>query len=299
MPAVVDEIIARLWPGRVPDVTSLTNGITNANYAVDLGDEKVVIRVPGKDTDLLGVDRAVEVDAGRLAAAVGVGPEVVYFDVATNCIVTRFIEARPVPADELAAEPMLADFVTALRAVHAAGTVGAVFNPYQIARDYRDEAARRGVHSPFDLAAALALADQIEAARPFRPTVLGHNDLLNANFLFDGRVRIVDWEYAGMSDPFFDLANVAVNNGFTPDAERALLTHYVGHVNDRLEATLALMKIVSDLREAMWGVLQLAISDLDVDYAAYAHEHAERMSRAAGAIDLDDALRLCAATREA
>ena len=35
-----------------------------------------------------------------------------------------------------------------------------------------------------------------------------HNDLLNANFIDDGtRIRIVDWEYAGMGDPFFDLGN--------------------------------------------------------------------------------------------
>jgi len=45
---------------------------------------------------------------------------------------------------------------------------------------------------------------------------------LNANFLFDDRVRIVDWEYAGMSDPFFDLANVSVNNGFPVESESAL-----------------------------------------------------------------------------
>jgi aminoglycoside phosphotransferase (APT) family kinase protein len=290
VPGPADEILERLYPGRVVSVTELTNGITNANYAVDLGDERVVVRVPGRDTELLGVDRAVELDAGRLAAAAGVGPEVLAFDPDTSCLVTRFIDARPIPAEELGAEPMLGAFVESLRAVHAAGRVSAVFNPYAIARDYRDEAARRGVAAPFDLEGALALADRIEAARPFRPEVLGHNDLLNANFLFDGRVRIVDWEYAGMADPFFDLANVAVNNGFSPLAEEALLAHYFGDVDDRLRATLALMKVVSDLREAMWGVLQLAISDLDFDYAAYAVEHAERMESAAAAIDLDAAL---------
>jgi aminoglycoside phosphotransferase (APT) family kinase protein len=290
MPGPADELLERLFAGRVVSVTALTNGITNANYDVDLGDERVVVRVPGVDTELLGVDRAVEVEAGRLAAAAGVGPEVLAFDEGSNSIVTRFIDARPIPAEELGAEPMLGAFVESLRAVHCAGRVGAVFNPYRIARDYRDEAARRGVAAPFDLERALALADRIEAARPFRPEVLGHNDLLNANFLFDGRVRIVDWEYAGMADPYFDLANVAVNNGFSPDAETALLGHYFGAVDDAARATLALMKIVSDLREAMWGVLQLAISDLDVDFRAYAIDHAERLEAAAAALDLEGAL---------
>ena len=70
--------------------------------------------------------------------------------------------------------------------------------------------------------------------------MLGHNDLLNANFLFDDRLRIVDWEYAGMSDPFFDLANVSVNNGFSVDAEIALLRHYVGELSDPVIVDAAL-----------------------------------------------------------
>ena len=48
-----------------------------------------------------------------------------------------------------------------------------------------------------------------------------HNDLLNANFIDDGaRIRIVDWEYAGMGDPFFDLGNFSINHELTPDAGR-------------------------------------------------------------------------------
>jgi aminoglycoside phosphotransferase (APT) family kinase protein len=298
MPGAVEDVIERLWPGRVTTVTALTNGITNANYVVDLGDERVVLRVPGKDTALLGIDRAREVEVGRLAAAVGVGPEVVRYDAATSCLVTRFIEARPIDAAELASEPVLGEFVAALRRVHTAGVVAAVFDPYRIVRAYRDEAGARGVRAPFDLAGALSLLDRVECARPFRTTVLGHNDLLNANFLYDGTVRIVDWEYAGMTDPFFDLANVAANNGFSREAERALLAHYVGRADDALFATLHLMKIVSELREAMWGVLQLAISDLDVDFADYARFHAARLEDLAAGADVDDLLAAAATVRD-
>jgi hypothetical protein len=37
--------------------------------------------------------------------------------------------------------------------------------------------------------------------------------------------------------------------------------------------------VVSDFREAMWGVLQQGISTLDVDFVAYAEEHFDRMLR--------------------
>ena len=105
-----------------------------------------------------------------------------------------------------------------------------------------------------------------------------HNDLLAANFIDDGeRVWVVDWEYAGMGDPFFDLANFAVNNGLDEEGETALLEAY-GSADVR---ALTLMRFMSDFREAMWGVVQQAISELDFDFAAYADEHFERLERTA------------------
>src|ERR1035438_803414 len=292
MTDVVDELAARLWPGRVRSIEILAHGITNSNYVVDLGDERVVVRVPGNDTHLLGIDRTNEVVAGTLAAAIGVGPEVLATDEATGCIVFRFIDGRPVSTTELCEEPMLELFARTLRLVHHAGTVPTIWNPYDVIREHRDVASARGVDAPFDVASALSVLERIERARPFRPAVLGHNDLLNANFLFDDRVRIVDWEYAGMSDPFFDLANVSVNNGFPVDAEIALLRHYVGDLSDPVLSTLALMKIVSELREAMWGVVQMAISSLKVDFTTYARERGEHAIALAHQSDIEEQLRL-------
>ena len=87
----------------------------------------------------------------------------------------------------------------------------------------------------------------------------------------------MDWEYAGMGDPFFDLANFAVNNGLDEEGETALLEAY-GSADTR---ALTLMRFMSDFREAMWGVVQQAISELDFDFVAYADEHFERLGRTA------------------
>ena len=109
---------------------------------------------------------------------------------------------------------------------------------------------------------AHALAARIETAFEVSPSPLTtcHDDLLNANFLRDGdHVWIVDYEYAGMGDVFFDLGNLAVNNGLDDDARERLLEHYfLGDVRDRHRARLALMRLMSDFREAMWGVVQQA-----------------------------------------
>jgi thiamine kinase-like enzyme len=114
---------------------------------------------------------------------------------------------------------------------------------------------------------------------PERPC---HNDLLTANFIDDGtRIRIVDWEYAGMGDVYFDLANFAVNNGLPAAETRELLHAYFGGVTPEHERALTLMRFMSDFREAMWGVVQQALSDLDFDFGAYAEQHFERLERTA------------------
>ncbi|MDX6398540.1 MAG: hypothetical protein QOJ43_1948, partial [Gaiellaceae bacterium] len=107
-------------------------------------------------------------------------------------------------------------------------------------------------------------------------------DLLTANFIDDGtRIRIVDWEYAGMGDVFFDLANFAVNNGLGPEESAELLRAYFGDVTATHERSLTLMRFMSDFREAMWGVVQQALSDLDFDFRGYADQHFERLERTA------------------
>jgi len=288
----VEEICDRLWPGRAREITTLTLGITNSNYVVDLGDEKVVVRVPGANTELLGIDRGVELAAARLAASVGVAPEVVAYDEANRSVMTRFIEGRAISTEELATPVMLAQLVESLKLIHRSGTVDAMFNHYEVSRGYRAQADQRGVVAPFDLDRAFSILDAIERARPFRPTVMGHNDLLNANFIFDGRLRIVDWDYAGMADPYFDLANVAVNNAFPPASETELVRLYFGEATEERMALLDLMKVVSELREAMWGVMQMAISKLGVDFRAYATERGEHVLALAASMDLDRLLEL-------
>jgi len=118
-----------------------------------------------------------------------------------------------------------------------------------------------------------------------------HNDLLNANFLDDGEIRIVDWEYAGMGDRFFDLANFSVNHEFDVGDDRRLLESYFGVARDSDLASVRVMRFMSDFREAMWGVLQSGISELDFDFTGYAAKHFSRLATTAAEPELDRYLR--------
>jgi thiamine kinase-like enzyme len=260
----------------------LGGGITNHNVKVTLEDEIYVLRIAGKDTKLLGIDRGVEHEATRAAASVGVGPEVVAFVEPEGWLVTRFIEGEIPPPERMREPAMLARVASALRAVHGGPGIPGTFDAFHVVDDYRETAERRGAKLPAAFGWAHEIAEQIEAARGPLDPVPCHNDLLNANFIDDdSALRIVDWEYAGMGDPFFDLANFSVNHELDESARHALLAAYWGGGLEAHARRLELMRFMSDFREAMWGVVQSVVSELDVDFEAYAAEHFERMERTA------------------
>jgi thiamine kinase-like enzyme len=166
----------------------------------------------------------------------------------------------------------------ALRRLHDGPAIPSRFDSFRVVEGYRAIAEERGAGIPAAHDWASELAGRIEERRRGEPPRPCHNDLLNANFIADGdRLWIVDWEYAGMGDPFFDLGNFAVNHELDAEGERLLLE---SHGGDDLEA-LILMRFMSDFREAMWGVVQQAISTLDFDFRTYADEHFERLERTA------------------
>jgi thiamine kinase-like enzyme len=278
----LDAVLEKLWPGRDPILTPITSGITNANVKIDVDGEAFVVRLPGADTELLGIDRHAELAAARSAAAVGAGPEVV--DFVEGCLVTRFVEGDPIPIEDLRREDVLALVIRSVRAIHGSPPISSSFPVFRIVDRFRDLAAERGVPIPEAFGTARELANRIEralAAHPMPPTTC-HNDLLNANFLRNGdHVWIVDYEYAGMGDPFFDLGNLSINNDLSPEAQDILLRQYLGEVRDVHRARLGLMRIMSDFREAMWGVLQQGLSTLDFDYVAYADKHFARLAGSA------------------
>jgi thiamine kinase-like enzyme len=261
--------------------TPLEGGITNRNYRARFGGVDVVIRLPGKDTELLEIDRQAERAANEGAARAGVGPEVVALLDDPPCLVTRFIVGEPMGAADLRAPDALWEVAGALRRVHESGELPVRFSPFRIVEDYAARALGRGAELPADYGWGHELATRVEMAigGAEHEPVPCHNDLLAANFLRgDEGIRIVDWEYAGMGDRYFDLGNFAVNNEFDRDQEAELLGAYFAEPAGpaRLGA-LRLMRFMSDFREAMWGVLQGALSDLDFDFRGYAAEHFERM----------------------
>ena len=273
------EIVERVWPGRAAAISVLGGGITNRNFKVDVAGGEYVLRIGGADTEVLGIDRRAEHAANVVAAELGIAPEVVAFVEPEGYLVTRYVHGTPVDAESMRDRDMIHSVARMLRRIHNSSSISSRFDPFRVVEAYRAAAAAHGIAPPPGYERAKAIADMIERLIPPHPTVLCHNDLLNANFIAEpnGRIWIVDWEYAGMGDRFFDLANFAVNHGLDEERDSLLLASY--GVED--ERSLVQMRYMSDFREAMWAVVQQAISDLEFDFEGYAAEHFERMEATA------------------
>lgn len=284
--------VDRLWPDRPARITELGGGITNHNYKVELPTDVFVLRMGGAKTELLGIDRAVEVAAGRRAFEVGVGPEVIAFVPSQGWLVARFIDGRSISPDEIRSDPQtLRRVMEALRRFHEAAPIPGRFDANAVVEDYHLKALDHGVAMPPEYEVAHELANRIRAARGEQPPVPCHNDLLNANFLDDGEIRIVDWEYAGMGDRYFDLANFSVNHELSVEDDRRMLEAYFGRFREEDLAAVRLMRFMSDFREAMWGVLQSGISELDFAFGDYAAKHFARLEATASAPEFNSYLR--------
>jgi thiamine kinase-like enzyme len=280
MDSYIERILSQVpgWNAAEALVTPLLGGITNQNYRVDIGGESFVLRIGGKGTHLLGIDRRRESICTTIAAQMGVGAQVLYFIASQEVLVTRFIEGNVITPEAAARPEILHRIVNAMKRYHAGPAFPGTFSPFETVRNYHRLALEYGVSFPGTLPQVFTLMARIEQALGnVTSPVPCHNDLLASNFIDDGSaIWILDWEYAAMGDIFFDLGNFSVNQSLNDEQCELLLRSYFGEVRTADLAHLHLMRLGSDLRESFWGFLQLGISELDFDYKEYAHHHLNR-----------------------
>ena len=153
--------------------------------------------------------------------------------------------------------------------------------PFQTIRTYAQTAHELGARLPDRIDEFLEDSRRLaHRIGPYRP-VLCHNDLLPANLIWDDdRLWLIDWEYAGMGHPLFDLASVSAGASFTDDQELALLSSYRAENPPRDLEEIRIFKTASLLREALWAFIQTMSSTLSFDYDGYAAGNLEAYRRA-------------------
>lgn len=278
------------WSGPV-EPEPLEGGITNTNFKVSDRGEMFVVRI-GDDIPIHQVMRFNEQAAGRAAFKAGLSPEIVHSE--PGAIVMRFVEGHTLAAEDVRGEGMLERIVPLLKTCHTEVPMhlrgpALAFWVFHVLRDYSHTLIEGGSRHLAMLPELLENAEQLERAVGETIIVFGHNDLLAANFIDDGkRLWLIDWDYAGFNSPLFDLGNLASNNEFSRDQETRLLELYFGHPpGAELLHRYDAMKCASLLRETMWSMVSEIHSELDFDYAGYTAENLARYREAFAAFNGD------------
>lgn len=251
----------------------LDGGKTNHNVLLQDEGHMYVVRL-GSDIPEHGILRWNELAVSRAAHDAGVAPAVHY--AAEGVLVLEFVEAAALTEAQVRDPGNLPEIVDLIARVHRAVTPalrGPVlgFWVFHILRDYARTLAERGSHHRAILHELQAQATRLEAMVGPVTLVLGHNDLLSSNILKgQGRFWLIDWEYAGLNSPLFDLGGLATNNALSAAQEAWMLEAYFGEPpSDALWRSYSAMKCASLLRETMWSMVSEITSEIDFDYAAY------------------------------
>ncbi|MFC5469303.1 guanitoxin biosynthesis pre-guanitoxin N-oxide kinase GntI [Cohnella suwonensis] len=247
------------WKPEQLEMKFQESGLTNRNYVVSKGLEKIVVRVNGVHTGSLGINRQAELAALEAVSVLGIAPELLYFDTEHGYMITRFIEGRTWASGDLA---LNIDRISALlKKVHAVSEIDFEFSPYKDIERWIQKAKNRGQWLPESLDKMMERLHQIQALRAavsdnFRG--LCHNDPFANNFMDDGSLRLLDWEFAGMGDIMYDLA--CISQSMEHEKQLELLHAYFGYTSPELLRALHDMDYVVSLWNAMWAVTLLDTS---------------------------------------
>jgi thiamine kinase-like enzyme len=273
---LVQQVIAQVpaWQGAREIRVERIAGLTNTNYCITVDGERFVLRLSGKNTDRLGINRAHEHAALRAAAAAGIGPEVFVFLPPEGHLATRWIEGRHWDVSEFRTSERVRLLTDTVKRIHHLLPNGAVFSPFQrvtafleTVREFRPmQKGRNDVILPPGLETFLATMQAIEADQQYDLSdwrLFCHNDLVAVNYLFlerDQSIKVLDWEFAGLGDIYYDLATVVYTHDsegpIPPHLEELMLACYFGNVTNFQRRRLMGMKYMLMLFTGAWGLAQ-------------------------------------------
>jgi thiamine kinase-like enzyme len=261
------------------EVESLAGGLTNTNYKVTTPGGRYVVRISGKDTGLLAIDRTNEAHNTIAAAETGVGARVVDVLPQHDAIVFEFLDGEVMDAEKLRRGDRLESIASACRRLHGGRRFLQDFDMFDIQRGYVRVVEEHAFRLPDRYAEFEPAVRELERAMRVRtePTVPCNNDLLAENFIeVDGVMRLIDYEYSGNNEPAFELGNIWSESNLSLAQLEQLIAHYYGRPLRNKVARARLWGLMSKYGWTLWGSIQDGISELDFDFWSWAMEKYDR-----------------------
>lgn len=254
-------------------------GMTNTNFYVKTDRGEYILRIPGAGTDQM-IDRTQEETNGRLGSRLGINIPNLYFNRDTGVKITAYIpQAETLNPRTARWESNMKKVTDLLRRLHQSGLY--MDNEFSVRKEYeryKDQAreVRGKYYQDFQMMDEwfyhlMNRLDQMEIDK-----CTCHNDLVAENFIKDcqGRMYLIDWEYAGMNDPMWDLAAHLLECGFSPREEELFLQYYFQkEIPPQWTERIAIHKMCQDILWSIWTVIKEAKGE---DFGTYGRERLER-----------------------
>jgi len=231
----------------------LADGPTNATYLVERGASAYVLRLDKPEARPLGLDRRNERRVCRAIAAAGLTPAYLHFDVAAGICLRPFVAGRSLGREDLREPRTLERLAAVLRRLHQLPPIGVAFDPAAAVSRYSTQLATPQASALAERAAGLLAGIGRHDVAP----ALCHNDLVAENMLETpaGELLLIDWEYAALGDPYFDLAVVAGHHELDPSLARQFLEAYLQRAPGEEEsARFALQRRFYESLLALWNL---------------------------------------------
>jgi thiamine kinase-like enzyme len=277
---VIEDVIAAVAQlDGATSVEPLAGGLTNVNYKVTSPAGCFVVRISGKDTGLLAIDRENEAHNTRCAAEAGVGAPFVAYVPEHDALVLEFLDGEVMDAEKLRRGDRLPAVARSCLALHSGPRFLQDFDMFEIQRGYIGVVQERGFRLPDRYLEFEPQVRALEAAMRVRrePTVPCNNDLLAENFIdVGGTMRLIDYEYSGNNEPSFELGNVWSESNLSLAQLEQLVAHYYGRPLVHKVARCRVWGLMSKYGWTLWGSIQDGISDIDFDFWGWAMEKYER-----------------------
>lgn len=275
--SVIEEAVAKIedWRGRNISIQSLSGGLTNSNYRVEVDGTPYFVRVPGNSTELLAIDRNNEYHNSKAAAEAGVAPKVFYYLPEYCVMVLEFHNGKTMSKESLSAAGMPTRMAQAIKQLHSGPRFLTDFNMFRLTEYYLNVCRDREIRIPQGYFDKIPVIEQIEKAMSVHPlaTVPCNNDLLAENYLDDGKqLWIIDYEYSGNNDPTFELGNTCQEMQFDDNQIEEICAAYFGAASAAMISRMKLNMIMSDVGWGLWAAIQAKISTIDFDFWGWAIE---------------------------
>lgn len=236
--ALLDEVLGR---SDYSDVQRM-GGLTNRTYRVEFADgSRIMVRIPGEGTEEI-IDRSDEKVSTQLACKLGIDAKLYHFG-DDGAKVSEFVSnAVTMCAETMREDKRIRQAARILKKLHDCGEdTGIPFDVFDMAAGYEKIIRENNVPMYDDYeemkSAVMEVKKHVDSVCNIK-NVPCHNDPLCENWVLsadDDRLYLIDWEYAGMNDGIWDVADVSIEGVFTPENDELMLTEYLGKKPDENE----------------------------------------------------------------